>query len=170
MIAWPAATLRLAPYAAIAVLSLSLWGTYNWGSGHKIAREAAETALVTLRDAYISASNTVETLKKEREHAIADAITKARELERQAALANEARLRAAVAAERRDARSLRDQLANRLSCPEDTPRDPAATGEPASAAIGDVLAEALRVQAEATAAAERHAREVRALLDGWPSR
>jgi vacuolar-type H+-ATPase subunit H len=164
----PRAYLRLAPYAAILVLSLSLWGTYNWGSGHKVAREAAETALVTLRDAYISASNTVETLKKEREHAIADAITKARELERQAALVNETRLRAAVAAERRDARSLRDQLASRLSCPADAPRDPAATGYEEATAFGDVLAEALRVQAEATAAAERHAGEVRALLDGWP--
>lgn len=168
MIAWPAVALRLAPYAAIAVLSLSLWGTYNWGSGHKIARKAAESALITLRDAYIKASETVEAQKKEREDAIAAAITQARELERQAALANEARLRAAVAAERRDARSLRDQLAARLSCPAEAARDPAAAGDPASAAIGDVLAEALRVQAEATAAAERHAGEVRALLDAWP--
>lgn len=166
----PRAYLRLAPYAAILVLSLSLWGAINWGQGHKIAREAAETALVSLRDAYVRATQDAERQKKEREDAIADAINQARELERQAALANEARLRAAVAAERRDARSLRDQLAGRLSCPAEAPRDPAAAGDPAAAAIGDVLAEALRVQAEVAGAAERHAGEVRALLDAWPGR
>lgn len=168
MIAWPRVALRLAPYAVIAVLSLSLWGAINWGQGHKIAREAAETALVTLRDAYARATEDAERQKQEREDAIAQAITEARELERQAALANEARLRAAVAAERRDARSLREQLAARLSCPADTPRDTAAPGDPAAAAIGDVLAEALRVQAELAGAAEGHAASVRALQDAWP--
>lgn len=162
--------LRLAPYAAIVVLAFSLWGAINWGQGQKALRITAENALIALQSAYIAASKEANTLKKEREHAIAEAIATARETERQAALANEARLRAAVAAERRDARSLRDQLAVRFSCPAEAARDPAATGDEESAALGDVLAEALRLQAELAGAAEGHAAEVRALQDGWPVR
>lgn len=164
----PRIYLRLAPYAVILALCLGLWGTYNWGSGHKIAREAAETALVALRNAYVAATNEATNLKKEREHAIAQAIAEAREIERRDALANETRLRAAVAAERRDAGRLRTQLAESLGRTCGAFEDPAAAGDAASAAIGDVLAEALRVQAELASSAERHAGEVRALLDAWP--
>ena len=168
MIPLPVA-MRLAPYAVILALSMGLWGTYNWGSGHKVARQAAETALVALRNAYVAATNEATNLKKEREHAIAEAIATARDLERQAALANEVRLRAAVAVERRDAGRLRSQLADSLSRTCSAFEDPAAAGDAAATALGDVLAEALRVQAELAASSERHAGEVRALQRAWPT-
>lgn len=165
----PRIYLRLAPYAVILALILGLWGTYNWGSGHKVAREAAETALVALRNAYVAATNEANNLKKEREHAIAEAIATARQIEREAALANEARLRSAVAVERRDAGRLRVQLADAFSRACKATDDPAAAGDAGASAIGDVLAESLRLQAELAGAAERHAGEVRALQDSWPA-
>jgi hypothetical protein len=164
----PRFSLRLAPYAVILVLCLSLWGTYNWGSAHKIAREVAESALITLKQAYDKATTEANNLKKERESAISTAISHATKIEREAALANESRLRSAVAAERRDAGRLRIQLTESLGRTCHASEDPAATGDDTAAIIGDVLAEALRVQAEATAAAERHAGEVRALQSAWP--
>lgn len=164
----PRPWLRLAPYIVILALSLGLWGTYNWGNGHKVAREAAETALVALQNAYKAAMQEATNLKKEREHAIAEAIATAREIERQAAATNETRLRAAVAAERRDAGRLRTQLSDALSRTCRATDDPQAAGDATAAILGDVLAEALRVQAELAGAAERHAGEVRALQDGWP--
>ena len=166
----PRIYLRLAPYAVILALCLGLWSAINWGQGHKVAREAAETAIVTLQNAYKAASLEATTLKREREHAIAEAIATARDLERQAALANEARLRAAVAVERRDAERLRAQLAGAFGRACSATADSGAAGDAAAAAIGDVLAEALRVQAQLAGAAEGHAGEVRALLDAWPGK
>jgi hypothetical protein len=160
--------LRLAPYAVILALCLSLWGTYNWGSAHKAARKAAESALVTLHEAYKSATIVANNLRKERENAIAEAVTQASRIEREAAAANESRLRSAVAVERRDAGRLRVQLTESLGRACGAFEDSPSAIDIAATSAGDVLAEALRVQAELTGAAERHAGEVRALQSAWP--
>lgn len=164
----PRIYLRLAPYAVILALSLALWGTYNWGNTHKIARIAAENAMVVLHKAYETASKAANNLRKEREDAISEAVAKAAKIERDAAAANEARLRSAVAVERRDAGRLRVQLAESLSRACGAFEDSPAAIDSAATTTGDVLAEALRVQAELAGAAEGHAREVRALQSSWP--
>jgi uncharacterized protein YlxW (UPF0749 family) len=127
--------------------------------------KAAHTAIVANVKA---AQEAADTKLKEREDAMQARLAEAVRKERAAAAQNEARLRAAVAAERADAVSLRDQLAERLSCAAAPAGDSAAAGGDSAAAIGDVLAEALRLQAELSEAAERHSSDVRKLLDGWP--
>lgn len=129
----------------------------DWKSKH-------DTLVTNLK----TAQDLAERQQKEREDAIQERVAQAREQERAAAAANESRLRAAVAAERADARSLRDQLAQRFCEPSEARQDPTSAGDAEAAAVGDVLAEALRVQAELAGAAEGHAAEVRALQDGWP--
>ncbi len=106
--------------------------------------------------------------QKEHEDELQERVTAAREQERAVAAQNERRLRAAVAAERADAASLREQLADRLGRAAEASPDPAASRDDAAASVGDVLAEALRVQGELATAAEGHAAEVRSLLESWP--
>lgn len=150
---------------------------YNWGLDIESARadraEAKAAQLQSKHDLLVAnlkaAQDLADIQQKEHKREMQERVAQARQQERAAAAANESRLRAAVAAERADARSLRAQLAERLREPARAGADPAAAGDDVAAAVGDVLAEALRVQAELAAAAERHAAEVRALLDAWPS-
>ena len=165
----PIAILRLAPYAIILGLALALWSSINLAQREKTMRLGVEIERAALSARIEAATAAATTIKEHREHAIASAVTEARDIERQAALVNDARLRAAAAAERSDAGRLREQLADALRLACVAAQDPAAAGDGPAATLGDVLAEALRVQAEATSAAERHAGEVRALQRAWPT-
>jgi hypothetical protein len=155
--------------ACCGALALSHW----WASSRLDAAVADaamwKAAHGSLVDNVKVAQAVADTKLKEREDAMQARLSEAVEKERAAAAQNERRLRAAVAGERADAVSLRDQLAERLSCPAAPAGDSAASGGDAAAAIGDVLAEVLRAAAEAAGAAERHASDVRKLLDAWPT-
>jgi hypothetical protein len=63
---------------------------------------------------------------------------------------------------------LREWAARATACDRPAATDPAAPGSGDAAALGDVLADALRVQAQLAGAAEGHADAVRALFGAWP--
>lgn len=160
--------LKTLPYVGLIVLASLALAAGSWGHYQKTQREKAEATVESLKLSVKAAGEAAERMKEEYEREVNMRVDQAKRGLAAAAQANENRFRAAIAAERADARSLREQLADRGRAAEAAP-DPAAARDEQAAALGDVLAEALRVQAEASAAAERHAAEVRALLDAWPT-
>ena len=165
----PLFSLRALPYWGLIVLGSLMIAVGSWGHYQKTQREKAEAAVESLTNSFRAAGEAAERMKKEFEDEVERRVGLAKLELAAAAKANESRLRAALVAERADARSLREQLADRSRAAAAS-EDPAAASDEQAAATGDVLAEALRVQAELAAAAERHAAEVRALQDGWPAR
>lgn len=159
----------------IVALCLALAGAIGYGKMESSRADRAVASAASWKSAHDTlvtnikaAEKLAKDQQKERERESQARVDQAREQERAAAVKNQARLAAAVAAERADARSLRDQLAERLGEPCQTGQAAGPPSDDQAAAIGDVLAEALRVQAELASSAERHAGEVRALLDAWP--
>lgn len=165
----PLLSLRALPYWGLVVLGSLMIVVGSWGHYQKTQREKAEATVVSLTNSVKAAGEAAERMKEEFEREAEKRVAMAKLELAAAAKASEDRLRAALVAERADARSLREQLADRSRAAAAS-ADPAAARDEQAAATGDVLAEALRVQAELAAAAERHAAEVRALQDGWPGR
>lgn len=166
MFTWISA--KTAPYIATALLFLAMIAAGNWALSERDKRVVAQQQLAQLQKSLRDAQTKAEAQKKELEDAMQQRVEESRTQARIEAADNERRLRAAVAAQRADADSLRDQLRAAHRRAGEASGDPAAACDDQAAATGDVLAEALRVQAEATAAAEGHAAEVRSLLDAWP--
>lgn len=165
----PLLSLRALPYWGLVVLGSLMIVVGSWGHYQKTQREKAEAKVESLKLSVKAAGEAAERMKEEFEREARERVELAKLELAAAAKASEDRLRAALVAERADARSLREQLADRSRAAAAS-ADPAAARDEQAAATGDVLAEALRVQAELAAAAERHAAEVRALQDGWPGR
>lgn len=63
---------------------------------------------------------------------------------------------------------LRHDIANFAAGPGDPAQDSIAACRADAATLGDVLADALQREEDATAAAETHAASTRALLESWP--
>jgi hypothetical protein len=159
--------LKTLPYWGLVVLGSLMIAIGSWGHYQKTQREKAEATVVSLTNSVKAAGEAAERMKEEFERESQKRVELAKLELAEAAKANEERLRSALVAERRDARSLREQLADRCRAAAAS-EDPAAASDDQAAATGDVLAEALRLQAELSEAAERHASEVRSLLAGWP--
>lgn len=160
----------LAPLLAVATASFGAWGLYERGLRMGAEKRVAELRLEhQVRETELArmATEAIDA-RLEAERRLSDEVTRA---EREYAHAIQTH-RAAAAGARSDADVLRQRLAE-----VDAARRSALSGAlsacPAdgsdAAARGDLLADALRLQAELAGAAERHAAAVRALQQAWPS-
>lgn len=159
----------LAPLLAAAAVSFGAWGLYERG-----LRMGAEKRIVELRLEHQVretelARRAAEALEARlvAERRMSDEVTRA-EKEYAHAIQNH---RSAAAGARSDADFLRQRLAEadaarRAAIAAAGGTCPADSGD--ASARGDLLADALRLQAELAAAAERHAAAVRALQQAWP--
>lgn len=159
----------LAPLLAAAAVSFGAWGLYERGLRMGAEKRVAEVRLEhQVRETELArmATDAIEA-RLVAERRLSDEVSRA-EKEYMHAIKTH---RAAAAGARGDADVLRQLLAeadaaHRAALAAAGGSCPAVGGD--SAARGDLLADALRVQAELAAAAERHAAAVRALQQAWP--
>lgn len=160
----------LAPLLAAAAVSFGAWGLYERG-----LRVGTEKRLIELRlehqvretELARRATEAIEA-RLVAERRLSDEVARAQKEYTHAIQTH----RAAAAGARSDADVLRQRLAEvdaarRSALSGALGACPADSGD--AAARGDLLADALRVQAELAAAAERHAAAVRALQQAWPA-
>ncbi len=153
-----------------AILAMAAWGVWEWrwsaGFGAGVKDQKAKQAV-------IDAAQTTKALAQSEKHRATEAgYLQAIEAQRiiydvlqkknVAALAGQ---RAALA----DAGKLRDDIAAFAANSGGPAEDTAAAASQRAAALGLLLAEALRTGAESAAAAESSGDAVRAILEAWPA-
>ncbi len=147
--------------AGFAAAALAVAAALAWGSGERVLRARAEARLDSLRLEYEQQARASERAAAQQMEGL---VAQARQAEREYRDANE-KWTAALAAARGDARGVRQQLEAAIAAAAAAP-DPASALRGQCAARGDLLEEALRIQAELAAEAESHAAALRALQRG----
>jgi hypothetical protein len=141
--------------------ALAVAAALTWGSGERVLRARAEVNLATLKLEYEQQARASEQAAARQMEAL---VAQVRQAEKEYRDATD-KWNAALAAARSDARGLRQQLQAAVAAAAAAP-DPTSALSEQCAARGDLLEDALRLQAELAAAAESHAAAVRALRSG----
>jgi hypothetical protein len=154
------------PAVAAAGVSLMLWGSVQT---YRVRIAKAETVEVRNAMAVERANATAAALKAQTEYRALEAQMQAiKEQAQHEYDAAQTRNATALAAARAGADKLRNQLAAYAAGSGEASSDSVAACGQRAAALGQLLAEALRLDAERAADAEDSADAVRALLAAWP--
>lgn len=151
-----------------AILAAIVAGLGVWGMAERSGKHAAQAEVQRLIAEVTRAQAEAGERQREIEALWAERVKEARDALERSNHEHERRLAAARRDHDAAVRGLRDAVfaAARAAGGPGAASGPA--GDDAAAAVGDVLADLLRLAREHSAAAERHADEVRSLLDGWP--